>query len=197
MDEHLKHLEIFADVYYKEGLALSEKKAVLATRKIEFLGIEVDETGIILQEHIVEKVQKFPEDLKEKKQLQSFLGVVNFAGVFIKNLVKHRKVFSNLLKKDAPFIWTDEHRQGLLQLKEVCRNLPKLGMPQDENELILYTDASDHWWAAVLTKITPNGEEPCRYCSCLFSESEAIWWHINEKEFFAVRKAFKNGLYFY
>ena len=136
-------------------------------------------------------MQKFPERLSDKKQLQSFLGVVNFAGMFIKNLAKHRKVFSPLLKKDVPFIWKDEHSQALNQLKEVCKNLPKLAIPQDEDDLVLYTDASDYWWAAVLTKVTPTGDEPCRYCSGLFSKEEAARWHINEKEFYAVRKAFK------
>ena len=38
MKEHLKHLEIFSDVCHKEGLVLSERKAVIATRQIEFLG---------------------------------------------------------------------------------------------------------------------------------------------------------------
>ncbi|KAL0367106.1 UNVERIFIED_CONTAM: hypothetical protein Sradi_3600700 [Sesamum radiatum] len=36
--------------------------------------------GIELQEHIVEKIRNFPDVLKDKKHLQSFLGVVNFAG---------------------------------------------------------------------------------------------------------------------
>ncbi|MGR6722274.1 reverse transcriptase domain-containing protein, partial [Aeromonas veronii] len=43
--EHLKHLEIFSDVCYKEGLVLSENKAVILTKKIEFLVIEIDESG--------------------------------------------------------------------------------------------------------------------------------------------------------
>ena len=43
----------------------------------------------------------------------------------------------------------------------------------------------------MLTKVTPTGDEPCRYCSGLFSKEEAARWHINEKEFYAVRKAFK------
>ncbi|XP_057803170.1 uncharacterized protein LOC131018469 [Salvia miltiorrhiza] len=80
-------------------------------------------------------VQKFPEDLKEKKQLQSFLGVVNFVGMFIKNLAEHRKIFSPLLKKDVPFIWKEGHREGMKKLKEICKNLPKLSIPQDEDEL--------------------------------------------------------------
>ncbi|KAL0327766.1 UNVERIFIED_CONTAM: putative enzymatic polyprotein [Sesamum angustifolium] len=73
MKRHIKHLEIFSDACYKEGLVLSEKKATIAVNKIEFLGILIDEAGIELQEHIVEKIRNFPDILKDKKQLQSFL----------------------------------------------------------------------------------------------------------------------------
>ncbi|KAK6149428.1 hypothetical protein DH2020_016953 [Rehmannia glutinosa] len=66
--------------------------------------------------HIVEKIQRFPDTLKDKKQLQSFVGVVNFAGMFITH---YRKVFSPLLKKDAVFKWEDEHQEGIKQLKEI------------------------------------------------------------------------------
>ncbi|KAL0423544.1 UNVERIFIED_CONTAM: Enzymatic polyprotein [Sesamum radiatum] len=117
-----------------QGLVLSEKKATIAVNKIEFLGILIDETGIELQEHIVEKIRNFPDIPKDKKQLQSFLGVVNFAG---------------------------------------CNNLPKLAIPQDEDELVVYTDANDYRWAAVLMKKTTTGEEPCRYTGGLFTEQQA------------------------
>ncbi|KAL2237838.1 UNVERIFIED_CONTAM: putative enzymatic polyprotein [Sesamum indicum] len=99
MKEHIKHLEIFFDACYKEGLVLSEKKATIAVNKIEFLGILIDETGIELQDHIVEKIRNFPDVLKDKKQLQSFLGVVNFAGIFINDLARYRKDFRPLLKR--------------------------------------------------------------------------------------------------
>ncbi|KAK4383527.1 putative enzymatic polyprotein [Sesamum angolense] len=78
MKDHIKHLEIFSDASYKEGLVLFENKATIAVNKIEFLGILIDETGIQLQEHIVQKIRNFPDVLKDKKLLQSFLGVVNF-----------------------------------------------------------------------------------------------------------------------
>ncbi|KAL0419246.1 UNVERIFIED_CONTAM: hypothetical protein Sradi_1338100 [Sesamum radiatum] len=104
--------------------------------------------GIELQEHIVEKIRNFSDILKDKKHLQSFLGVV-------------------------------------------CNNLPKLSIPQDEDELVVYTDANDYRWAAMLMKKTTIGEEPYRYTRGLFTEQQAQVWHINEKEFFAVWKAFK------
>ncbi|KAK4383218.1 putative enzymatic polyprotein [Sesamum angolense] len=196
MKDHIKHLEIFSDACHKEGLVLSEKKATIAVNKIEFLGILIDEAGIELQEHIVEKIRNFPDVLKDKKQLQSFLGVVNFAGIFIKDLAKYRKDFRPLLKEteSAKWKWEEIHTQRVRELKQVCNNLPKLAIPQDEDELVVYTDANDYRWAAVLMKKTTTGEEPCRYTGGLFTEQQAQVWHINEKEFFAVWKAFKNGL---
>ncbi|KAK4404132.1 putative enzymatic polyprotein [Sesamum angolense] len=116
--------------------------------------------GIELQEHIVEKIRNFPDVLKDKKQLQSFLGVVNFAGIFIKDLAKYRKDFRPLLKEteSAKWKWEEIHTQRVRELKQVCNNLPKLAIPQDEDELVVYTDANDYRWAAVLMKKTTTGE---------------------------------------
>ncbi|KAL0446320.1 UNVERIFIED_CONTAM: movement protein [Sesamum latifolium] len=153
-------------------------------------GILIDETGIELQDHIMEKIRNFPDVLKDKKHLQSLLGVVNFAGIFIKDLAKYRKDFRPLLKEieSSKWKWEEIHTH---ELKQVCSNLPKLALPQEEDELGVYTDANDYRWAAVLMKKTSIGEEPCRYTGGLFSEQQVQVWHINEKEFFAVWKAFK------
>ncbi|KAK4409330.1 hypothetical protein Sango_0006000 [Sesamum angolense] len=103
------------------------------------------------------------------------------------------KDFRPLLKEteSAKWKWEEIHTQRVRELKQVCNNLPKLAIPQDEDELVVYTDANDYRWAAVLMKKTTTGEEPCRYTGGLFTEQQAQMWHINEKEFFAVWKAFK------
>ncbi|KAL0313467.1 UNVERIFIED_CONTAM: putative enzymatic polyprotein [Sesamum radiatum] len=175
MKDHIKHLEIFSDACHREGLVLSEKKATITVNKIEFLEILIDETGIELQEHIVEKIRNFPDVLKDKKHLQSFLGVVNFAGIFIKDLAKYRKDFRPLLKESesSKWKWEEIHTQRGRELKQVCSNLPKLTIPQDGDELVVYTDANDYRWAAVLMKKTTTGEEPCRYTGGLFTEQQA------------------------
>ncbi|KAK4403275.1 movement protein [Sesamum angolense] len=106
---------------------------------------------------------------------------------------KPRKDFRPLLKEieSAKWKWEEIHTQRVRELKQVCNNLPKLAIPQDKDELVVYTDANDYRWAAVLMKKTTTGEEPCRYTGGLFTEQQAQVWHINEKEFFAVWKAFK------
>ncbi|KAL0368383.1 UNVERIFIED_CONTAM: Enzymatic polyprotein [Sesamum calycinum] len=120
--------------------------------------------GIELQEHIVEKIRNFPDVLKDKKHLQRFLGVVNFAGIFIKDLTKYRKDFRPFLKEteSAKWKWEEIHTQRVCELKQVCNNLPKLAIPQDEDELVVYTD--------VLMKKTTTGEEP------------EIHWRISSQE---------------
>ncbi|KAK4406005.1 hypothetical protein Sango_0607000 [Sesamum angolense] len=93
-------------------------------------------------------------------------------GIFIKDLAKYRKDFRPLLKEteSAKWKWEEIHMQRVRELKQVCNNLPKLAIPQDEDELVVYTDANDYRWAAVLIKMTSTGEEPCRYTGGLFIE---------------------------
>ncbi|KAL0410733.1 UNVERIFIED_CONTAM: Enzymatic polyprotein [Sesamum latifolium] len=161
MKDHIKHLEIFSDACHREGLVLSEKKATIAVNKIEFLGILIDETGIELQDQIVEKIHNFPDILKDKKHLQSFLGVLNFSGIFIKDLAKYRKDFRPLLKEteSSKWKWEEIHTQRVRELKQICSNLPKLAIPQDEDELVVYTDVNDYRRAAVLMKKTTTWKD--------------------------------------
>jgi hypothetical protein len=69
-------------------------------KEIDFLGMEIDGKGIKLQSHILEKINTFPNKLRDKKQLQSFLGVLNYASDFIEDLASLRKPFQTLLKKE-------------------------------------------------------------------------------------------------
>ncbi|KAL0374269.1 UNVERIFIED_CONTAM: movement protein [Sesamum radiatum] len=125
--------------------------------------------------------------LSEKKATIA-VNKIEFLGILI-----DETGFRPLLKEteSSKWKWEEIHTQRVRELKQVCSNLPKLAIPQDEDELVVYTDANDYRWAAVLMKKTTTGEEPCRYTGGLFSEQQAQVWHINEKEFFAVWKAFK------
>jgi hypothetical protein len=53
-----------------------------------FLGHEIGEDKIYLQDHITKKILQFPDAMNDNKFLQQFLWVVNYARNNIDNLTK-------------------------------------------------------------------------------------------------------------
>ena len=201
INSHLKHLDIFTDLCMKHGLALSERKTSLLQETIDFLGMKIDGQGIELQSHILEKITAFPNKLTDKKQVQSFLGILNYASDFIENLAALRRPFQALLKKDKIFSFDKGLEEQVKKIKEYCKRLPKLQLPKEKDDLILETDASEYYWSGILKRIDYNSEEEkigesiCRYCSGTFSDTETRY-HINEKELLAVIRSCQKFYYF-
>ena len=52
--------------------------------------------------------------------------------------------------------------------KKMCKNLPILNLPNEENNLILKTYANNEHWSAIL-KIK-KGEKLCKYCNGSFTK---------------------------
>lgn len=126
--------------------------------------------------------------IRDKKQLQRFLGILNYIEGYVKNISEIRKPLQKKLKKDVIFNWKKEDTDYINKIKKKLVNLPPLYLPSEEDYMILETDASGEHWGAVLKAKTPNGEEKlCRYTSGTFQGPE-INYHSNEKEYLAVKK---------
>ena len=138
-EQHLKHLDIFIDLCKTNGIGLSKKKSIIGEQKIEFLGLMIDSEGIELQNHILENIKDFPEKLTDRKQLQRFLGILNYAKGFIKNLADLRKPLRRLTSEKEKFMFTNEHENQIRFIKTQCINLPKLKLPLDNDNLICKT----------------------------------------------------------
>ena len=54
---------------------------------------------------------------KDKQQLQSFLGMVNYMGTFIPNLSHHTEPLRAMLKKYNVFHWEDQQTRSFQQVK--------------------------------------------------------------------------------
>jgi hypothetical protein len=68
--------------------------------KTNFLGHEIGEGKIYLQDHIAKKILQFLNVMDDKKVLQQFLEIVNYARNYIDNLVKLAEpLYAKLRKK--------------------------------------------------------------------------------------------------
>ena len=214
-EDHKRHLEIICGVFQVNGIILSQDKIELEKEAIDFLGIILDRDGIQLQRHIIIKKNDFPEDIKDKKQLQSLLGLLNYGRGFLQDLTKQEIPRLKKLNKNQEFTWTDEDRRILRQIKIQAQNAPYVYLPKQGDKLILETDASDDHWGCVLKAIpkefwdeedpplSQNGirirkrniplriqkhEKLCGYNSEKFKTNE-IKWIIFEKELYTIRLA--------
>ena len=66
-----------------------------------------------------------------------FFGSLTYASDFIKDLAKLGKPLQQKLKKDVMWTWTTNDSKIVQNFKKMCKNLPVLNLPNDENDLIL------------------------------------------------------------
>ena len=88
-----------------------------------------------------------PKDIKE---LQSFLGAVNYLARFIPHLSALRAPLQDLLKKENEFIWAQNHQLCFDQIKEaVCKDIT-LKFYDPNLPIFIETDASQNGIGVVL-----------------------------------------------
>ena len=168
--EHIAHLEVFFRKVEQNGLILSKKKMEICKEKINFLGHEIGEGKIYLQEHIAKKILKFPDSMNDKKVLQQFLGIVNYARNYIDNLAKLAGPLYAKLRKNGQKYFNSEDIKLVQAIKEKVKNLKPLELPLEDKYFIIETDASKVGWGAILkqkpNKYSAKAEETiCRYAS--------------------------------
>ena len=168
--EHIAHLEAFFRKVEKHGLILSKKKMKICKERVKFLGHEIGEGKIYLQEHIAKIFLDFPDRMDERKTLQQFLGIVNYAKNYIDNLAKLAGPLHAKLRKNGQKYFNSEDVKLVKEIKEKVKNLKPLELPLDNNNFIIETNASISGWGAILkqkpNKYSAKSEERiCRYAS--------------------------------
>jgi hypothetical protein len=83
-----------------------------------------------------------------RKQLQRFLGCLNYIRQFYENQAKDVRILQKRLSKVMP--WNHKMTTTVQIIKQKIQNLPRLHLPDMSLQLILETDASNDTWATVL-----------------------------------------------
>ena len=96
--EHLIHLRKVFEKCRKFGLSLNPKKTLFGLQEGKLLGHIISEEGIKVDPKRIDGILKIshPRSLKE---LQSFIGKINFLRRFIPNLAELLRNITNMLRK--------------------------------------------------------------------------------------------------
>ncbi|XP_057973740.1 uncharacterized protein LOC131161794 [Malania oleifera] len=70
---------------------LSEKKSMIGQKEIDFLGMKISHGTICPGPHLAEQLSQFPDDNLSVKEIQKFLGIINYIRDFIPHANKDNK----------------------------------------------------------------------------------------------------------
>jgi len=173
LEEHFLHLEAFFGVLDENGLTINPAKCVFAVRSLKFLGHLVDENGIRpLPKHVtaVQGVQP-PTDIK---QLQRFLGMINFYRRFLPGIARVLRPLTDLLRGSPKVLeWPPQAAAAFSAAKAALIAAVPLAHPAPDAVVSLAVDASDTAVGGVLQQKTSRGWQPLAFFSQKLSPAEA------------------------
>lgn len=107
------------------NLRFNRQKYKLSQSEVNFVGHVFGPDGL---KTCKDKVQAIVEmkSPKSKKDLQRFLGMINYLRKFIPNLSSVNKALQQLLEKNVEWHWTETQQQAFEELKCAITSAPVL-----------------------------------------------------------------------
>eukprot|EP00253_Pinus_taeda_P009819 PITA_09819 len=189
--EHLKHLRQIFITCRKYDISLNPKKSLFGLEEGKLLGHIISKDGIRIDPERIQAILQIPYP-RNIKELQAFLGKINFLRRFIPNLAEMIKLLSNMLKKDAKVRWSLETKQAFESIKAALTQMPVLTSPQFDKDFIIFSFASEHTIAVVLLQKDDQGNENTIAFSSRALRDAPLKYQIMEKQAYALVKAIKD-----
>ena len=104
--EHLQNIEKVFQVLKDLGVTVNKKKCTFFAKEIEYVGFILDKNGVHVNQNKVKTINELAEP-KDLKQLQSFLGGINYYSKFIPNMADIAKPLYRLIEKESEWKWTN------------------------------------------------------------------------------------------
>ena len=149
--EHDANLFRLMETAKREGLVFNSAKCCIKTTQISFFGSLYSAHGIHPDPERVADIHLHamptPQD---KEDLQGFLGVINFVSPYIPNCADKAAPLSDLLRKDVPFLWQDDHQAAFHALKHSITANSCLQYYNPKVDTTLEVDASQKGLGACL-----------------------------------------------
>jgi hypothetical protein len=182
---HSNHLSQVLERIAVAGLKLKASKCSIGQARVNLLGYVVSEYGISPSPSKVEVIRNMTPPTS-KKELQGFLGSVNYYRQCIPGLAHIADPLYQLTKNHVPYTWTDEHQASFERLRASLISDAVMAYPDVNRPYKLYTDALNYAIGAILTQEDAAGlDRPVHFISKALSTQQRRWATI-EKEAWAV-----------
>lgn len=171
-EEHHRNLRAVLNRIQEDGVRLSKDKCAFGVSEVVFLGYRIDSQGIYPTEEKVKALKEAPAP-KDKQQLQSFLGLLNFYNRFLRGAAHTLEPLHRLLGKDSPWRWGPDEDHAFINAKMLLESSAVLRHYDVHKPLVLACDASPYGLGFVLShEDQPGLEAPVAYGSRTMTPTE-------------------------
>jgi len=190
VESHQQHLREVLARLQEHGLVLNVQKCIFGAASVEFLGHTVSAKGVEPLHSRVAALTAFPPPTTIK-ELQGFLGMVNFYRRFIPAAARILLPLTEVLKGSpaggTAVQWTAAMREAFQAAKDSLASATALAHPAPAAELVLVTDASGtHIGAALQQRRSAGGDwEPLGFYSKKLDAAQRVYSAF-DRELFAV-----------
>ncbi|POM66329.1 Pol protein [Phytophthora palmivora] len=149
MEVHLKHLRRVFEVMRANKLYVNIDKCVFAAEEIKALGCFASRVGMRADPGKVKAIAAWPTP-RSQKDLRKWLGLASYLHKYRAGYAELTRPLSDLLKKDADWVWEQQHQDAFDIIKASLRHAPVLALPDENKSFSVVCDASDYAISCVL-----------------------------------------------
>ena len=150
-NDHLAKLDQVLQRVQKAGLKINAKKSFFCQPELEYLGYWITREGIMPVQKKVQAITNIAVP-KTKKQLRSFIGMVNY---YRDMWIRRSEILAPLSKitsKTAKWQWTEIEQQAFDTIKRIVSQETLLRHPDFNKEFEIHTDASKYQLGAAISQ---------------------------------------------
>lgn len=212
--ELLKALESFLSTCVRFNLTLSAKKCSFYSKSIKWCGRIIDSSGYQLDPKNVEALRTMEMPVSADELCQ-FVHCCRWMSAAIPDFQKRCEPLTEALEaaysltgkrkksalKNVPLSrvsWGAVHEVAFQDLQNALKEAVKLAFPKEGKAVCVFTDASDKFWAGIVSQVDPKElrketseqrHEPLAFLGGQFTGSQQNWTTY-EKEAFSIVKVF-------
>jgi hypothetical protein len=180
LEEHHEHLRQIFTILQENGLQINPVKCVFAAA-VEFLGHRVDQHGVHPLQRHVQAISDSPPP-QDVKQLQQFLGMVNFYRHFLPGITRTLQPLTDTLKGVPKKLeWPPAAATAFGAAKATLVAAVPLAHPAPNAVLSLATDASDTHVGGVLQQLNRGRWQPLAFYSKKLSGAGNQVLHLQQR----------------
>lgn len=166
-------------------LKLKSEKCQLLQTEVLFLGHVISSSGVQPNPENISKILEWPVSTNPT-EVRQILGMASYCRRFIKDFSKLVKLLTELTHKKKVFKWTSESQETYVQLKEAFTGTEIMAYPNQHDDYIWDTDASNYAVGAALSQVQKGSERVVAYASRMLNRAERNYG-VTDKELLALR----------